>query len=66
MDVTINNELRNGMYDIEEESKKDRKCFDKILITVVSIYESNSVYLGLYINISIDIELKIFYKIPIN
>lgn len=44
MDVTINNfVMRYGMYDIEEESKKNRKYFDKNSNYSRGIYESNSV-----------------------
>ena len=44
MDVTINNfVMRYGMYDIEEESKKNRKYFDKNSNYIRGIYESNSV-----------------------
>lgn len=44
MDVTINNfVMRYGMHDIEEESKKNRKYFDKNSNYSRGIYESNSV-----------------------
>lgn len=44
MDITINEfVMRYGMHDIEEESKKNRKYFDRNSNYSRSIYESNSV-----------------------
>lgn len=44
MDITINEFIMQyGMHDIEEESKKNRKYFDRNSNYSRSIYESNSV-----------------------